>query len=77
MESCALRWVGRQLQPSHPWRRPERHIAHVTIVAEEVEKAEEVAEGDEATPEVISATDAEESTSGEPGSSDNSESDSE
>ena len=56
---------------------PERHIAHVTIVAEEVEMAEEVAEGDEATPEVISETGAEESTSEEPGSSDDSESDSE
>ena len=56
---------------------PERHIAHVTIVAEEVEEVEEVAEGDEETPEVISETDAEESTSEEPGSSDDSESDSE
>ena len=38
---------------------PERHIAHVTIVAEEIEEVEEVAEGDEETPEVISETEAE------------------
>jgi len=56
---------------------PDRHIAHVTIVAEEIEEVEEVAEGDEETPEVISETEAEETTSEEPGSSDESESDSE
>ena len=44
---------------------PERHIAHVTIVAEEIDEVEEVAEGDEQTPEVISETESDESTSGE------------
>ncbi len=46
---------------------PERHIAHVTIVQEEIEDVEEVeaVEGEEATPEVISDTPAEESTGGE------------
>jgi large subunit ribosomal protein L25 len=39
---------------------PERHIAHVTFIAEEIEEVEEVAEGEEATPEVISETEEEE-----------------
>ena len=45
---------------------PERHIAHVTIVQEEVvetEVGEEGVEGEEATPEVISETPAEEESS--------------
>lgn len=42
---------------------PDRHIAHVTFVAEEVEVAEEVADGEEeATPEVISETEVAEPT---------------
>jgi len=48
---------------------PERHIAHVTIVQEEVEEVEEGiegVEGEEVTPEVISET-TEESTEGDDG----------
>ena len=52
---------------------PERHIAHVTIVAEEVEEAEGIAEGEEETPEVISESE-EETTSEEPTSIDESDS---
>ena len=46
---------------------PERHIAHVTIVQEEIEEVdtEETVEGEEATPEVISDTPDEEITEGE------------
>ena len=52
----------------------ERHIAHVTIVAEEVEEVEEVEEGDEVTPEVISETEADEESSEDSESSDESDS---
>ncbi len=47
---------------------PERHIAHVTIVQEEVEQDVEAVEGEEATPEVISDStegSTEESTEGD------------
>ena len=46
---------------------PERHIAHVTIVQEEIEEVdtEETVEGEEATPEVISDTPDEEVNEGE------------
>jgi hypothetical protein len=47
---------------------PERHIAHVSFVQEEVEEVgvEEIAEGDDAaTPEVISDTPAEEGSEGD------------
>lgn len=45
---------------------PDRHIAHVTIVAEEIEEVEEVIEGEEETPDVISEEGAEEETTDEP-----------
>ena len=41
---------------------PDRHIAHVTFVAEEIEEVEEVLEGEEETPEVISEVVEEETT---------------
>jgi large subunit ribosomal protein L25 len=44
---------------------PDRHIAHVTFVKEEVEEVKEVIEGEEETPEVISEV-AEEGTTEEP-----------